>query len=99
MGSPTKRFGAPSRFAKPLLCIESIGIRTEVTLPQFDRDPRLFFIWMYFGHLSRTTLRSRRPPQLRIHACSLLRITERSDRARILRRAERRQMPATAQSA
>src|SRR5438477_2480191 len=78
-------------FASNVLCRTAQGFETEVTLPYFGANPRLFIIWMSRSHVSRDRAQAWKPCRQPIRACSRRRITERSALARILLGADRRQ--------
>src|SRR5579864_1397410 len=48
-------------FASNVLCRTPQGFETEVTLPYFGANPRLFIIWMYRSHVFRDRARGWEP--------------------------------------
>ena len=73
------RAGAPSQVRRVrVFASNPVGFETEVTLPYFGANPRLFIIWMFRSHVFRDQARRCKPRQWPIRACSRRRTTARS---------------------
>src|ERR1700684_4023740 len=70
--------GPLPKIVSPLFGIESGRIRTEVTLPYFGANPRLFFIWICRSHHFLDKARRWKLRLQPIRACSRRRTTGRS---------------------